>query len=113
MRTFATLAEFAAAQGGQLGYSPWREVTQAHVDMYADATGDRQWIHSGPVPAAGSRPGSTVARGYLALALVPVFMSEIFRIEDLTMSINIGLNQARFPAPVRAGPQAGNRGVTS
>jgi acyl dehydratase len=103
MRSFATLADFAAAKGEHLGYSAWREVTQGQVDMFADATGDRQWIHVDPVRAAGSPFGGTIAHGYLTLVLVTVFMSEIFRIDGLTMAINVGLNRVRFPAPVKVG----------
>ena len=82
MRTFATLAEFAAAQGEHLGYSRWREVTQSHVDMFANATGDRQWIHVDPVRAAESRFGGTIAHGYLTLALATIFMSESSGLTD-------------------------------
>lgn len=103
MRTFATLADFAAAAGQHLGYSSWREITQPDVGRFADVTGDRQWIHVDPARAAGSQFGGTIAHGYLTLALVPVFMSEIFRIDSLTMSVNIGLNRVRFPAPVMVG----------
>jgi len=103
MRVFATLADFAAASGEHLGYSPWREVTQQQVDEFADVTGDRQWIHVDPERAAASQFGGTIAHGYLTLALVTVFMSEIFRIDGLTTGINVGLNKVRFPAPVKVG----------
>ena len=103
MRVFATLADFAAASGEHLGYSPWREVTQQQVDGFAGITGDRQWIHVDPERAAASQFGGTIAHGYLTLALVTVFMSEIFRIDNLTMGINVGLNRVRFPAPVKVG----------
>jgi len=103
LRVFATLADFAAASGEHLGYSPWREVTQQQVDGFADITGDRQWIHVDPERAAASQFGGTIAHGYLTLALVTVFMSEIFRIDNLTMGINVGLNRVRFPAPVKVG----------
>jgi acyl dehydratase len=103
MRTFATLADFAAAQGDHLGFSAWRTVTQGQIDMFADATGDRQWIHVDPERAAGSRFGGTIAHGYLTLALVSTFMSEIFWIDGLTMAVNVGLNRVRFPAPVKVG----------
>ena len=103
MRRFATLADFAAASGEHLGYSAWREVTQQQVDMFADVTGDRQWIDTDPACAAAGPFGATIAHGYLTLALVTVFISEIFRIDDLTMGINIGLNRVRFPAPVTVG----------
>src|SRR6516165_6883749 len=68
MRVFATLADFAAASGEHLGYSPWREVTQQQVDGFADITGDRQWIHVDPERAAASQFGGTIAHGYLTLA---------------------------------------------
>ena len=103
MRSFATLADFAAATSQHLGYSAWHEITQEQVDGFADVTGDRQWIHVDPARAARTQFGGTIAHGYLTLALVPVLMSEIFRIESLTMSINIGLNRVRFPAPVMVG----------
>jgi acyl dehydratase len=103
MRSFPTLADFAAAQGEHLGYSDWREVTQRQIDMFADATGDRQWIHVDPERAAESRFRGTIAHGYLTLSMVTVFMSEIFRIDGPTMSVNIGLNRVRFPAPVKTG----------
>jgi acyl dehydratase len=103
MRSFATLADFAAATSQHLGYSTWHEITQEQVDGFADLTGDRQWIHVDPAQAARTQFGGTIAHGYLTLALVPVLMSEIFRIESLTMSINIGLNRVRFPAPVMVG----------
>jgi acyl dehydratase len=103
MRVFATLADFAAASGEHLGYSPWHEVTQQQVDGFADITGDRQWIHVDPGRAAASQFGGTIAHGYLTLALVTVFMSEIFRIDNLSVGINVGLNRVRFPAPVKVG----------
>jgi len=78
-------------------------VTQQQVDGFADITGDRQWIHVDPERAAASQFGGTIAHGYLTLALVTVFMSEIFRIDNLTMGINVGLNRVRFPAPVKVG----------
>jgi acyl dehydratase len=63
MRSFGSLAEFAAAKG-HLGYSAWREVTQKQVDTFADATDDHQWIHVDPDRAAGSPFGGTIAHGY-------------------------------------------------
>jgi acyl dehydratase len=103
MRSFADLADFSAAKGEHLGYSAWREVTQGQVDMFADATDDHQWIHVDPERAAASPFGGTIAHGYLTLALLPAFTAEIFRIDGLTMGVNLGLNKLRFPAPVRVG----------
>ena len=105
MRTFTSLDEFAAAKGEHLGYSEWHEVTQQQVDTFADATGDHQWIHIDPERAAGGPFGGTIAHGYLTLSMLPVLISQIFRIENLTMAINYGLDRVRFPAPVPTGSQ--------
>jgi acyl dehydratase len=101
MKTFGSLAEFATAKGEHLGYSPWRQVTQQQIDMFADATGDHQWIHTDTERAAAGPFGATIAHGYLTLSMVSSFLPEIFRIEGLTMGVNVGLNKVRFPAPVR------------
>jgi acyl dehydratase len=104
MRSFTGLAEFTAAKGQHLGYSPWREVTQPQIDMFAEATGDHQWIHVDPRRAAAESPfGGTIAHGYLTLSLVSAFMPEIFWIDGLSMGVNVGLNKVRFPSPVRVG----------
>jgi acyl dehydratase len=103
MRRFSSLDEFVAAKGEHLGYSDWHEVTQEQVDKFADATGDHQWIHVDAERAAQGPFGATIAHGYLTLALLPVLMSEIFRIDGLTMGVNYGLDKVRFPSPVRTG----------
>jgi acyl dehydratase len=103
VRTFSGLADFAAATGEDLGYSDWHEVTQAQVSAFADATGDHQWIHVDPQRAASGPFGKTIAHGYLTLAMLPVLVSEIYRIENLTMAVNYGLDRLRFPSPVPTG----------
>ena len=103
MRTFTSLADFADATGEHLGYSDWHEVTQAQVSAFADATGDHQWIHVDPQRAASGPFGKTIAHGYLTLAMLPVLVSEIYRIENLTMAVNYGLDRLRFPSPVPTG----------
>jgi acyl dehydratase len=103
MRSFANLEEFSAAKGEHLGYSGWREVTQAQVNMFAEATGDHQWIHVDPERAAGSPFGGTIAHGYLTVALLPAFITEIFSVGGLSMVVNVGLNKLRFPTPVPVG----------
>jgi len=103
VRTFSSLADFAAATGEDLGYSDWHEVTQAQVSAFADATGDHQWIHVDPQRAASGPFGKTIAHGYLTLAMLPVLVSEIYRIENLTMAVNYGLDRLRFPSPVPTG----------
>ena len=103
MRRFANLEEFAASKGEHLGYSSWHQVTQQQINLFADATGDHQWIHTDPERAAAGPFGATIAQGYLTLALVNVFMPEIFQISGLAMGINFGLDKVRFPMPVRVG----------
>jgi acyl dehydratase len=103
MRSFASLAEFVAAQGESLGFSDWHTITQEQVTAFADATGDHQWIHVDLERAASGPFGGTIAHGYLTLALLPVLQMEIFEIQGLTMGINYGLDRVRFPSPVPVG----------
>lgn len=102
-RTFASLQEFTAAKGEMLGHSDWHEITQDQVNAFADVTGDHQWIHVDPERAASGPFGTTIAHGYLTVSLLPVLMTEAFRVENLTMGINYGMDRLRFPAPVPAG----------
>jgi acyl dehydratase len=103
MRTFASLAEFVAAKGESLGFSDWHKITQEQVNAFADATGDHQWIHVNLERAASGPFGGTIAHGYLTVSLLPILSMEIFRIENLTMGINYGLDRVRFPSPVLTG----------
>jgi acyl dehydratase len=103
MRTFANLEEFVAAKGESLGFSEWHKITQDQVNAFADATGDHQWIHVDLDRAASGPFGGTIAHGYLTVSLLPILSMEIFRIENLTMGINYGLDRVRFPSPVPTG----------
>jgi len=103
MRTFANLDELVAAKGESLGFSEWHKITKEQVNAFADATGDHQWIHVDLDRAASGPFGRTIAHGYLTVSLLPVLMSEIFRVANLTMGINYGLDRVRFPSPVPTG----------
>ncbi len=103
MRTFASLDEFVAAKGEELGQSPWHEISQEQVSAFADATGDHQWIHVDLERAASGPFGGTIAHGYLTVSLLPIFMMEIFQVQNLAMGINYGLDRVRFPSPVPVG----------
>jgi len=103
MRTFASLGEFVAAKGESLGFSDWHKITQEQVNAFADATGDHQWIHVDTDRAASGPFGGTIAHGYLTVSLLPILSMEIFRIENLAMGINYGLDRVRFPSPVLTG----------
>ncbi|WP_433370559.1 MaoC family dehydratase [Streptosporangium sp. CA-115845] len=103
MRIFANIAELKTAVGEHLGYTEWREITQEQVNLFADATGDHQWIHVDVQKAEQGPFGGTIAHGYLSLALLPSFMVELFQVGGLAMGINYGLNKVRFPSPIPVG----------
>ena len=103
MKHYAHLAELQALVGQDLGGSDWLVVDQARIDLFAQATGDHQWIHTDPARAAAGPFGTTVAHGFLTLSLLPVLFETGFAIDDVRMGVNYGLNRVRFPAPVRAG----------
>jgi len=90
-------------EGTDLGESSWIEITQDDIDTFAAATRDHQWIHVDPERAADGPFGSTIAHGYLTLALVIPLWSELLQVEKVGMAVNYGLNRLRFPAPVPVG----------
>jgi acyl dehydratase len=103
MNTYQKLAELEALTGSVLGTSDWLEVDQARIDRFAAVTGDDQWIHVDPVRAAAGPFGATVAHGHLTLSLLPVMVRTAFKVADVQMTVNYGLNRVRFPAPVPVG----------
>ena len=104
MRTFNGIDEVVAATGEHLGYSDWHEVTQQQVDLFAEATGDHQWIHVDPERAARETPfGGTIAHGYLTLSLLPRLNANIYSIKSRKRGVNYGSNKVRFTAPVPSG----------
>ncbi|MBD0744308.1 MaoC family dehydratase [Streptomyces sp. CBMA152] len=102
-RIFTSAAELRAGVGEPLGHSDWLEIEQKRIDLFADATGDHQWIHVDPERAASGPFGTTIAHGYLTLSLLPTFVPQILRVEGIRMGINYGTNKVRFPAPVPVG----------
>ncbi|MFJ9951551.1 MaoC family dehydratase [Kitasatospora sp. NPDC091207] len=103
MTTFASLADLTAAVGTELGTSRWHTVEQERIDLFAEATGDHQWIHVDPERAEKSRFGSTIAHGYLTLSMIPVLAKECYSVEGVRMALNYGSEKVRFPAPVPVG----------
>jgi acyl dehydratase len=98
-----SIEELAALVGTHLGYSDYRTVTQEQVNLFADATGDHQWIHVDPERAAAGPFGHTIAHGYLTLSLIPVLCGGLLKVEGVTMGINYGSNKVRFTSPVPVG----------
>jgi acyl dehydratase len=89
--------------GEHLGYSQWHEVTQEQINLFADATGDHQWIHVDVERAKSGPFGAPIAHGYLTLSLTPTLLTEAFIVTGISMGINYGLNKLRFPSPVPVG----------
>ncbi|GMV46444.1 MAG: MaoC family dehydratase [Pseudomonadota bacterium] len=103
MKRYAHLADLEPLVGQEIGTSAWLVVDQARIDRFAEATGDRQWIHVDPVRAAAGPFGTTIAHGYLTLSLLPELFASGFAIDDVKMGVNYGLNRVRFPTPVPSG----------
>ena len=102
MQVFTNRDQLIQAVGTELGTSDWLTITQEQVDLFAQATGDHQWIHVDRERAASGPFGGTIAHGYLTASLLPVLTQQIFKVEA-KMGINYGLNKLRFPAPVPVG----------
>ena len=103
MRTFNGIPELEAAIGEHLGHSEWHTITQEQVNLFADATGDHQWIHIDVERAATGPFGGTIAHGFLTLSLLPMLTSEVYRIDGVAMGVNYGADKLRFPSPVPVG----------
>ena len=100
---FATPDDLLDAAGQHLGHSEWVTVDQGRIDLFAEATGDHQWIHVDPEAASAGPFGATIAHGYLTLALTNLLLPEIVRVEGISMGVNYGVNRVRFPQPVLVG----------
>ncbi len=103
MRVFETLDELSALVGQEVAVSPWLTVTQEQVNLFAQATGDHQWIHVDVERARAGPFGGTIAHGLLTLSLIPQFFQTAMDIREVGMGINYGLNKVRFTAPVPVG----------
>jgi acyl dehydratase len=102
--TTTTMAEVPGLVGTELGSSDWYEVTQDAVNLFADATGDHQWIHIDVERAKAESPfGGPIAHGYLTLSLLAPLSAQVLLVTDTVMGVNYGLNKVRFPSPVPVG----------
>ena len=90
--------------GQHLGWSDWVTITQEQVNLFAEATGDHQWIHVDPDRARRESPfGGPIAHGYLTLSLIPMLVPQIVEMTGFRMGVNYGTEKVRFPAPVPVG----------
>ena len=103
MKTFQTLSDLAALAGQEVGTSDWITITQEQVNLFAQATGDHQWIHVDVERAKAGPFGAPIAHGFLTLSLLPLFFASTFQITEKGMGVNYGLNKVRFTAPVPVG----------
>jgi acyl dehydratase len=105
-----SLEEIRAHVGEEIGLSSWLTVDQERIDAFAEATEDRQFIHTDPAAAAQTPFGGTIAHGFLSLSLLSRMGAEVMLIpEGVKMAVNYGLDRVRFLAPVKAGSQVRGR----
>jgi acyl dehydratase len=95
-------ADLQSLVGQEIGVSDWFEVTQEKVNLFAEATGDHQWIHV-DVERATREIGGPIAHGYLTLSLIPMLGAQILRVTGVSRGINYGCNKVRFTNMVRVG----------
>lgn len=107
---FKTPNELLDRVGEQLGVSDWLEIDQARINLFADATGDHQWIHVDPVKAKDGPFGACIAHGYLTLSLVNMFLPQIVDVQGISMGVNYGMEKVRFPAAVPVGSKVRGSG---
>lgn len=99
---YVPVAELNDYVGKELGRSEWLTIDQERINLFAEATGDYQFIHVDPVKAAQTPFGSTIAHGFLSLSLIPKLMEDILVMpEGLKMVVNYGLDSVRFIQPVK------------
>lgn len=103
MKTFNSLPELEACVGQEAAVSDWITITQEQVNLFAQATGDHQWIHVDPEKARTGPFGGPIAHGFLTLSLLPKFFQSSFEISGSSVGVNYGLNKVRFTAPVPVG----------
>ena len=109
MTSFEHLADLQARVGEEVGVSDWITVDQNRIQLFADATGDHQWIHLDAERAAKGPFGTTIAHGFLTLSLLPEMSASAFQVLDTRMGVNYGLDRVRFPAPVPSGSRLRGR----
>lgn len=101
--TITSEVKLLEASGKNLGGTDWISMEQNRIDMFAEATGDHQWIHVDPVKAATGPFGACIAHGYLTLSLVNYFLPQLLDVQNISMGVNYGCDKIRFPNVVKVG----------
>jgi len=108
-RTDVRIRDLESRVGQEIAVSPWVEIAQDRIDLFARATEDFQWIHVDREKAKTSPFGTTIAHGFLTLSMLPKLVESTFSFSDRKMGVNYGLNKVRFTAPVPAGAKIRGR----
>ena len=104
MLTITSFEDFAQYEGKELGTSPYVQLTQERINMFADATLDHQWIHVDTERAkTESQFGTTIAHGYLTLSVLPYLWNQIVDVQNVKMLVNYGIDKMKFGQPVLSG----------
>lgn len=104
MKTMDSMDDVLGSLGADLGTSDWVRIDQSRIDLFAEATGDHQWIHVDVERAKAESPyGSTIAHGFLTLSMIPILSKDLFVVRGAKMAVNYGLNKVRFVSPVPVG----------
>jgi acyl dehydratase len=110
MRIIASIEDLKSLIGQEVAVTDWFSITQERVNLFAEATGDRQWIHIDVERSRKESPyGGTIAHGFLTLSLLPMLMESAVSIPSAKMGVNYGLNKVRFPSPVPVGSRVRGR----
>ena len=109
MKIFENAADMAELVGQEVAVSDWVTVTQAQINLFAEATGDHQWIHVDVERAKAGPFGGPIAHGFLTLSLLPRLLEASIEVRNVRMGVNYGLNKVRFTDPVPAGSKLRGR----
>jgi acyl dehydratase len=110
MRAIASMEELKSLTGTEVAVSEWFTISQERIKLFAEATGDHQWIHLDAERCRKESPfGTTIAHGFLTLSLLPMIMQATVAMPKAKMGVNYGLNKVRFPAPVPSGSRVRGR----
>jgi len=108
---FSSAKALLAAEGLDLGHTEWLTINQQRIDLFAEATGDHQWIHVDPIRAASGPFGTCIAHGYLTQSLANLFMPQLLTLSNMAMGVNYGSDRVRFPAPVKVDSRVRGSGL--
>ena len=111
MQVFETPEALLDRGGEALGATDWLEIEQSRVDLFADATGDHQWIHVDGDAARQGPFGGPIAHGYLTASLANYFLPQLIEVRGTSMGVNYGCDKIRFPAAVPVGSRVRGTGV--